>query len=348
MQTMFKAFLVALLVVGVSAPAALAADREILGAGATFPFPLYSKMFDVYNKKTGVRVNYQSIGSGGGIQQISAKTVEFGASDAFLKDNEIKSFSAPVVHVPMALGAVAIAYNLPGNDEIKLTSDVLADIYLGNIKKWNDARIKALNSSVALPNLPITVVYRSDGSGTTSIFTTYLAEVNSEWKNDVGAGKSVNWPVGIGGKGNSGVAGTLKQIPGGIAYLELSYCIQNKLSVAALKNSSGKFVKASLESTALAAEGEKIPADTRINLVNTDSDAGYPIAGLTWIIVYKDQAYGNRSKADAKQLVELLWWMTHEGQQYSEPLDYAKLSPGLQKKSEVILKSITFKGESLL
>lgn len=348
MQKMLKTLLVAMLVAGVSAPAAMAADKAILGAGATFPYPLYSKMFDAYNKKTGIQVNYQAIGSGGGIQQISAKTVEFGASDAFLKDKELATFSAPVVHIPMALGSVAIAYNIPGNPDLKLTPDLLANIYLGNIKKWNDPKIKSVNPGATLPNLPITVVYRSDGSGTTSIFTTYLAEVNKEWAQDVGAGKSVNWPTGVGGKGNSGVAGTMKQITGSIAYLELSYCNQNKLQTAALKNASGKFISPSLEATALAAEGEKVPADTRINLVNSDQGNAYPIVGMTWVIVYKDQAYGKRTKEDAKQLVELLWWMVHDGQQFAEPLDYAKLSPGVQKKAEAILKSISFKGETLL
>ncbi len=319
-------------------------DIELLGAGATFPYVLYSKMFDVYHKQTGIKVNYQSIGSGGGIRQLKEKTVDFGASDAFLSDEQLKEYDSPVLHIPTCLGAVVITYNLPGNPELKLAPDVIADIFLGKIKKWNDPRITALNPNVKLPNMNITVVHRSDGSGTTFVFVDYLSKVSKEWETKVGRGTSVAWPIGLGGKGNEGVTGLVKQIPGSIGYVELTYAKQNKLPTALVKNKKGNFVKPELSSITSAGK-TKIPDDTRVSITDTDANDGYPISSFTWILVYKEQKYKNRSLERAKQLVKLLWWMVHDGQKYTEPLDYAKLPPEVVKKAEAIIKSITYDGK---
>lgn len=319
-------------------------DKEILGAGATFPYVLYSKMFDVYYKETGIKVNYQSIGSGGGIRQLKEKTVDFGASDAFLSDEQLKEYDSPVLHIPTCLGAVVITYNLLGNPELKLTPDVIADIFLGKIKKWNDPRIVSLNPGVKLPNMNITVVHRSDGSGTTFVFVDYLSKVSKEWKTKVGRGTSVAWPVGLGGKGNEGVSGLVKQVPGSLGYVELAYAKQNKLPTALVKNKKGKFIKPELSTITSAAKIE-IPNDTRVSITDTDAEDGYPISSFTWILVYKEQNYKGRSFERAKQLVKLLWWIIHQGQNYTEPLDYAKLPPEVIKKAEAIIKSITYNGK---
>jgi len=301
------------------------------GAGATFPYPLYSKMFDIYHKEYGVKVNYQSIGSGGGIRQIKAKTVDFGASDGFITDKELKGFSNPVVHIPITAGADVIAYNLPGNPKLKLSPDVIADIFLGKIIKWDNPQIRKINPYIKLPDMNIFVVHRSDGSGTTFIFTDYLSKVSSGWKQKVGRGKSVNWPVGLGAKGNEGVAGLIRQLPGAIGYIELAYAIQNKMAYTLVQNKSGKFVEPKIETISLAAETE-LPEDMRISITNTDSEEGYPIAGFTWIIVYKDLSTNIKSKEKAKVLVQLLWWMTNKAQKYCAPLLYAPLSKRAQEK----------------
>lgn len=340
----FRFFLLAFLILNLLNLNSLSQDKELLGAGATFPYVLYSKMFDVYYKQTGIKVNYQSIGSGGGIRQLKEKTVDFGASDAFLSDEQLKEFDSPVLHIPICLGAVVITYNLPGNPELKLTPDVIADIFLGKIKKWNDARITQLNPDVKLPNMNITVIHRSDGSGTTFVFVDYLSKVSKEWETKVGRGTSVAWPVGLGAKGNEGVTGLVKQIPGSIGYVELIYAKQNKLPIALVKNKKGKFIKPELSSIT-SAGNVKIPDDTRISITDTDSEDGYPISSFTWILVYKEQNYKNRSFERAKQLVKLLWWMIHDGQNYTEPLDYAKLPSVAVKKAEAIIKSITYNGK---
>ncbi len=323
-----------------------AAAKELLGAGATFPYPLYSKMFDAYNKEKGVKINYQAIGSGGGIRQLINKTVDFGGTDAFMSDEKLKELD-PIIHIPTCLGAVSVTYNLPANNALKFSPDVLSDIFLGKITKWNDPRMQEINSGVKLPDMNIVVVHRSDGSGTTFIFTDYLAKVSSDWKEKVGRGKSVNWPVGLGAKGNPGVAGLVKQLPGSIGYVELIYALQNNMPVGAIKNKKGSFVSPSLESTSLAAN-VAIPDDTRVSLTDTDAQEGYPIAGFTWIIVFKEQNYNQRTVDKAKENVNLLWWMTHEGQKYGEPLNYAPLPEAAVKKAEVLIKSITFDGKPLL
>jgi phosphate transport system substrate-binding protein len=316
---------------------------ELLGAGATFPYPLYSKMFDVYYREYGVKINYQAIGSGGGIRQLINKTVDFGASDAFLSENELKKLKNPILHIPICLGAVAITYNLPQNPEIKFTPDIIADIFLGKIKKWNNERLRKINPEIKLPDMDIIVVHRSDGSGTTFIFTDYLSRVSNEWNKRIGKGKSVRWPIGLGAKGNTGVAGLIKQIPGSIGYVELVYAIQNKMPVGIIKNKKGNFVKPSIESVMYSGD-VKLPDDTRTSIVDTEHPRGYPISGFTWIIVYREQNYNSRDERRARELVKLLWWMTHEGQKYMKPLHYAPLPQSALKKAERIIKSITYKG----
>ncbi len=326
---------------------ALSQKLELLGAGATFPMPLYTKMFDVYNQKTGVKVNYQGIGSGAGITQLINKTVDFGATDAFMTDEELSKVGATIVHVPICLGSVVLTYNLPNSPKLKLTPEVIAGIFLGKITDWNDPKIKAINAGVSLPNMKISVVHRSDGSGTTFIFTDYLSKVSNEWKNGPGVGKSVNWPTGIGAKGNPGVTGYIKQLPGAIGYVELVYALQNKMPVAIVKNKSGNFIEPSLKSTSLAAN-IKLPNDTRASITDTPSKDGYPISGFTWIIIYKEQNYSDRTKEKAQALIDLLWWMIHDGQSLAEPLQYAPLPKDAVIKAENIIKSVEYGGAKLL
>jgi phosphate transport system substrate-binding protein len=259
-------------------------DNMLLGAGSTFDNPLFSKMFSEYNKATGVKVNYQSIGSGGGILQLTNKTVDFGASDAPLNPTQDSAAGAPVLHIPITAGAVVLSYNLPDvKDTLQLTPSVIADIFLGKITKWDDAQISAINPGVKLPSLPILVAHRSDGSGTTNIFTTYLTKVSDEWNTKVGKGNSVNWPAGLGGKGNEGVAGTVKQTQGAIGYIELAYAIQNKMPYAKVQNKAGNFIVPNIASVTAAADID-IPADSKVSLTNTEAAQGYPIAGFSWIV----------------------------------------------------------------
>ena len=323
-------------------------DKTILGAGSTFIYPLFSKQFSEYNKKTGVQVNYQSIGSGGGILQLTNKTVDFGASDGPLNDEQTKKIAVPALHIPMASGAVVITYNLPGdNNNIVLTPDVIADIFLGKIKSWGDNRIISLNKGVKIPALPILIAHRSDGSGTTNIFTNYLSKVSEEWKTKVGSGGAVNWPAGLGGKGNEGVAGLVKQTPGAIGYVELIYALQNKMDYARVVNLKGKIILPSLASVTAAGK-VKMPDDAKIFLTNTDAADGYPISGFSWAIIYKEQNYGGRSAEKAKNLLKLLWWNIHEGQAFTSPLNYAPLSKEALKIAEKILKSATYNGKTIL
>ena len=327
---------------------ATAADPLMInGAGATFPYPLYSKWFYEYsNANPGVRFNYQSIGSGGGIKQITAGTVNFGATDAPMTEEGMKKLPGAILHIPTALGAVVPVYNL---DEVpaglKLTSDLLAGIYLGKITRWNDPKIAELNKTVTLPNADIVVAHRSDGSGTTDIFTNYLTTVNAEWRAKVGRGPSVNWPVGIGGKGNEGVAGVVKQTPGAIGYVELAYAKQNKMKVASLRNKEGNFVSPTLEATSAAAAGmaKSMPDDFRVSLVDAPGKESWPISGLTWILVYKDQTDEARGKA----IVQFLKWAIRDGQKMEAALDYAPLPKAVVEKIDQALKQISFKGKSL-
>ncbi len=323
-------------------------DNTILGAGSTFVYPLFSKLFSVYNQKTGLQVNYQSIGSGGGILQLTNKTVDFGDSDAPLSDDQAKKMNADVLHIPMCAGSVVITYNLPGiNASLNFTPAVLANIFLGKIKMWNDPSIVALNKGINVPAFPIIIAHRSEGSGTTNIFTHYLSAVSPEWSSKVGSGGAVNWPAGLGSKGSEGVAGLVKQTPGTIGYVELAYAMQNKMPIAKVENAKGKFIAPSVAST-IAASNMPLPGDSKIFIVNTVAPDGYPIAGFTWALIYKEQNYNGRSLNRAKKLVQLLWWNVHEGQQYCEALTYAPLSKVAQKTAETILKSATYNGKPIL
>ncbi len=321
--------------------------RELTGAGATFPFPLYSKMFDEYNKLCAVKVNYQSIGSGGGIRQIQQMTVDFGASDGTVTDQQKAQMKGgTIVHIPIVAGSEAIVYNLPGiaSGKLKLTPDVLADVYLKKIKKWNDPRITSLNPDLKLPSLDIAVVHRSDGSGTTFIFTNYLSKVSKEWADKVGFATSVNWPGDIGGAGNEGVANQVKQIPGGVGYVELAYALQNKMPWAQLRNKAGRFVEPSLERTSAAADVADLPDNIEVLLTDSANPEAYPISGFTWLLLYEDQK--DQARGDA--VVRLAWWMTHEGQKYAQPLEYAALKGAAVSKTEALLKKIKVNGKSLL
>jgi phosphate transport system substrate-binding protein len=323
-------------------------DNTLLGAGSSFVFPLFSKQFSEYNTLNGLKVNYQSIGSGGGILQLTNKTVDFGDSDAPLNDDQAKKIGVDVLHIPMCSGAVALAYNLPDlKDTLKLTPTVLANLFLGTITKWNDKAIAAVNPGVKLPDVPVVIAHRSDGSGTSNIFTTYLSHVSPDWSTKVGKGSSVNWPAGLGGKGTPGVAGTVKSTPGAIGYIELAYAIQNNMPYAKLQNKAGNFITPSVASTQ-AAGNIQIPADSKVSLTNTDATDGYPISGFTWAIIYKEQNYNGRSQDRATKLVKLLWWNIHDGQKYAEPLTYAPLPPNAVTIAESILKSATYDGKAIL
>jgi phosphate transport system substrate-binding protein len=322
------------------------AQMLVNGAGATFPYPIYSKWFDEYTKiDSNARFNYQSIGSGGGIRQISERTVDFGATDGPMTDEQLKKAPAELFHIPTVMGAVAATYNLPGSPKLRFTPDVLADIFLGKITKWNDERIGSLNPGVTLPAQPIVIVHRSDGSGTTFIWVDYLSKVSPEWEQKVGRGTSVKWPVGLGGKGNEGVSGQVKSTPGALGYVELAYAISNKLPVAAIRNAAGKFVEPSIESTTAAAATMKtMPADFRVSLTNAPGDAAYPVASFTWLLVYKEQPDAVKGKA----LTNFLWWATHEGQKYASDLLYAPLPAPVVKQIEARIREISYQGKPLL
>jgi len=308
------------------------AGADLTGAGATFPYPLYSKWFDAYSSKTGVKINYQSIGSGGGIRQLSEQTVDFGGTDAPMSDAELaKAKGGAVLHIPTALGAVAVIYNLAEvTQPLKLTGDVLAAIYQGQISKWGDARIASLNPGVKLPATDILVVHRSDGSGTSYVFTDYLANISSAWAANPGKGKEVQWPVGLGAKGNDGVAGQVKQTPGAIGYVELAYANQNKLSAAMLKNAAGEYVAPAIASVTAAAAGAsaKLPSTTdyRVSIVNASGTGVYPISSFTWIILYQKQP----DPVKGKTLVDFLRWALNDGQAMEAPLDYAPLPDAMR------------------
>ena len=320
----------------------------ITGAGSSFDNPLFSKMFAVYFDTLKVQINYQSVGSGAGISQLTNKTVDFGASDTPMNAKQDSAAVKPVLHIPVTAGAVVLSYNLPTVKEtLKFTPDIIAGIFLGKITKWNDAAIVAANPGVKLPSTAIVVAHRSDGSGTTAIFTSYLSKVSADWQTKVGAGTAVNWPVGLGGKGNEGVSGLIKQTPGGIGYIELAYAIQNNLPYATVQNKSGNFIVPSIESVTAAAN-IAIPSDGKILLTDTDAPDGYPIAGFSWVLLYKEQAYGNRTQAQAEQLVRLVYWMIHDGQKYSAALHYAPLSDSAVAVGAAILRTVTFQGKPIL
>ncbi|HVW98144.1 MAG TPA: phosphate ABC transporter substrate-binding protein PstS [Mucilaginibacter sp.] len=345
-----KSLKIAALAIAASAVSlsASAQDNTLLGAGSTFVYPFFSKVFAEYGAKTSVKVNYQSIGSGGGILQLTNKTVDFGDSDAPLNAEQAGKMGVPVLHIPVVSGAVVITYNVPGvSASLNLSGKDLADIYLGKITNWNSPLIADANPGVKLPDMPIVVIHRSDGSGTSFIFTDFLSKVNPEWAGKVGKATAVNWPAGLGGKGNEGVAGLVKQTPGAIGYVELAYAIQNHMTFGSIQNKSGKYIKPTLASTTLASNVE-LPADSKVSLTNTDNAKGYPIASFTWALIYQDQNYGGRSAARAKEVLQLLWYIVHDGQKFAEPLNYAPLSKSAVKVAEKILKSATYNGKAIL
>jgi phosphate transport system substrate-binding protein len=313
---------------------------KINGAGATFPNPIYSKWFSQYNKlHPDIQINYQSIGSGGGIQQISNQTVFFGATDGPMNDEQLKAAPGPILHFPTVLGAVVPVYNIPGvTDELKFTGPVVADIYLGKIKKWNDPAIAKLNPGVKLPATDITVVHRSDGSGTTYIFVDYLSKASPEFKTKVGVNTSVNWPAGVGGKGNEGVSGLVTQTPGSIGYVELIYALQSKITYGRVQNAAGDFVKASVDSVTKAAEAAAatLPADFRVSITNAQGAGVYPISSFTWILMYQDP----KDKAAGKAMVDFMRWALTDGQKYCADLGYAPLPAALVMLEQAALDTI--------
>ncbi len=320
--------------------AGAAAAASLNGAGATFPYPIYSKWFYEYNKKTGVQINYQSIGSGGGIQQLTNGTVDFGASDAPMSDEQMAKISGGVLHFPTVAGAVAISYNLSGIEKLKLNAEVLEGIYSGGITKWNDPAIAELNSGATLPDTVITVAHRSDGSGTTNIFTNYLTKVSTKWASTVGFGTSVKWPVGVGGKGNEGVAGLIQQIPGTIGYVELAYAVKNKLPYAEMKNKAGNYVNPSVESTTAAAAGavKHMPKDFRVMITNAGGENAYPICGFTWLLIPK----GIQNADNGKALTDFLKWYLTEGEDMAAELLYAPLPESLVTKVKAQIEQVKY------
>jgi len=334
--------LVLLLVCAILALPAVGQMR-LNGAGATFPNPIYSKWFSEYHKlHPDVEINYQSIGSGGGIRQVTEATVEFGASDMPMTDAQLKEAEAKlktkVLNLPTVLGAVVPAYNIPGvTEELKFTPQLLADIFLGKISNWSDPAISKVNAGVKLPNQEIVIVHRSDGSGTTFIWTDYLSKVSPEWKAEVGANTSVKWPKGLGGKGNEGVAGSIRQLPGSIGYVELIYALQNKIPYGSVQNAAGAFMKASLESvTAAAASAPKMPADFRVSITNSPGKDAYPISSFTWLLI-PQQA---KDPAKGKILADFLNWMVTDGQKMTESLSYAPLPENVAAKEKEVIKLV--------
>ena len=323
---------------------AVAQSVDLTGAGATFPYPIYSKWFSDYAQATGVKINYQSIGSGGGIRQLSEQTVDFGASDSPMSDQELANAKGgTVLHFPTVMGAVVITYNVSGiGKPLNLSGDVIADIFSGKVTKWNDARIVAQNRGVALPNSDILVVHRADGSGTTYIFSDYLSAVSPSWSSSLGKGKEIKWPVGLGGKGNEGVAGQVKQTPGSIGYVELAYAKQNKLPYANVRNPSGRYVAPTIASVTAAAAGMKLPKNTdyRVSIVNAPGKDSYPISSMTWILVYQNQL----DRVKGQKLVDFLRWAYTSGEKSAQSLDYAPLPAAMRAQLERRLASINIGG----
>jgi phosphate transport system substrate-binding protein len=347
---MFKRVAVAVAIMALSITAT---DAQIIlnGTGATFPYPLISKWSSEYHKiKPDIQLNYQPIGSGGGIKQMTAGTVNWGASDAPLTDEQMKAAEdahGPLIHIPETLGAVVIAYNIPGvTGTLKFDGETIANIYLGKITNWNDESIKKLNPKVDLPDQRIIVVHRADGSGTTYIFSDYLSKVSSDWKDKVGESTSLNWPVGIGGKGNDGVSGQVSRTPGGIGYVELIYALQNNISFADLKNAAGVFIHPSINGVteALANAAKTLPEDLRFSITNAPGKDSYPISSATWLLIYRNQTDPVKGKA----VVEFMKWAVTEGQQFSTALDYAPLPKNIQRIDVEKLKTVQYNGASLL
>ena len=324
------------------------AAQSLTGAGATFPNPIYTKWFDAYHKKTGIQINYQSIGSGGGIRQYTEGTVDFGATDGPMNESQIQAVGGNVLHVPAVLGAVVVTYNLPslGDTKLKFDGNPLVDIFMGRVTRWNDPKVAALNPGVKLPNMDLIVVHRSDGSGTTYVFTDYLNKFSREWKDKVGCATSVNWPVGLGGKGNEGVTQQVKQVEGALGYVELIYALSNDLPYGQVKNAAGNFSTPSLESVTAAAAGVKLPKDTdfRVSITNAPGADAYPISSFTWLLVRKD----NKDPAKAKLIRDFLAWMiTSEAQSMASDLHYAPLPEPVVAVLEARLPTLKAGGRAI-
>ncbi len=330
---------IALLLAGLVLALPVLAQTQLNGAGATFPYPMYSKWFSEYHKlHPDVEINYQSIGSGGGIRQVLNGTVDFGASDGPMTDEQLKEAKTKILHIPTVLGADVPAYNIPGvNSEIKFTPEALAGIFLGKIQRWNDPAITQVNPGVKFPDKPIIVVHRSDGSGTTYIFTDYLSKVRKEWEATVGKGTSVKWPVGLGGKGNEGVAGQIRQLEGSIGYIELIYAVENKITYGSVRNAAGNFVKASLEGvTEAAASSPKMPADFRVSITDAPGKTAYPISSFTWLLI-PEQAQDPKK---GKIIADFLNWMVTDGQKMTSQLSYAPLPANVAEKVKAAIKLV--------
>lgn len=319
---------------------------DLAGAGATFPLPFYKMSFKQYEAHNGITVAYGGIGSGGGIRSLKDEIVDFAGSDAFLSDQELTQMK-PVIHIPTCLGAVVLAYNLPQISSLNLTGEIVADIFLGNITKWNDERIQSINKGVTLPALAITPVYRSDGSGTTFVFTDYLTKVSSPWKSSLGTGKSVNFRTGIAAKGNPGVSGTIAQTEGSIGYIGSEYAFAQQITIANLQNASGRFVKPSTQSISAAATGE-IASDSRTMLTNAQNPEAYPISCFTWIIIFKEQHYANRSRTKAQATIDMLKYMlSGENQLLTNKIHYAPLPKSIRNQALQNLASVTYDGQPI-
>ena len=311
------------------------------GAGATFPFPLYQKWIDVFQNQSETRITYQGVGSGSGIRKIKNMEIDFGGSDAFLSDDELSSMPAQILHVPTCVGAVVVIYHLPGDPHLKFTPELLADLFSNKIKSWADPRIQSVNEKTSLPDMPVTIIHRAESSGTTYLFTKYLSSISPPWNSAIGAGKSVNWPEGIGVEGNPGVAELVKKISGSVGYVELTYAQTHHLSMASIKNAAGNFITPTIQSVSNAARLD-LPDDTRMLLLNTKTTQGYPISGFTYLLVYREQDYQSRSLEKARALKQLLNWMIHQGQEYTQDLHYAPLPDKAVVKAEKIIESITY------
>jgi phosphate transport system substrate-binding protein len=328
-------------------PVAASAESLIDAAGSTFAYPLYSKWFKVYSRESAeARFTYDPVGSGEGVRRITTRRVDFGASDGPMTEEQLQAAGGKVLHIPVALGAVVATYNLPGNPELRFTPDLLADVFLGKIAKWNDGRIRDLNPGVDLPALDLKLVHRSDGSGTTYILADYMSKVSGEWRDRVGRGTSLKWPSGTGAKGNEGVIRQVKSVPGSLGYSELTYAVANRLPVALIRNKAGRFVEPNLESTTAAANGAlgSIPADFRASLTDAPGEASYPIVSFTWALVYQEQPDETKGKA----LVNFLWWAMRDGQVYARDLNYAPLPLSVASRVEARLQEVSYRGRPLL
>ena len=321
---------------------------SVTAAGATFPLPFYNLAFKDYTEKTGVLLTYGGIGSGGGIRSLKDKVVDFGATDAYLSSEQEAEMPAEILHIPTCIGAVVIAFNLEGINDLKLTNQNLEDIFMGSITNWNDARLKESNPEVKFPDMNLTVVHRSDGSGTTSIFADYMCKISSNWDAKVGGGKSLNWPTGMGAKGNPGVAGTISQTVGSIGYIGSEFAFAQKISFAQVQNSNGNYIMPSMESISAAAQGD-IPADTKVMLTNSNDANAYPICGFTWLILYKEQSYDGRSFAQAEETVKFLSWIIDaDAQATAEKVNYASLPEKAVAQAKEVLKTVTYNGKIIL